>query len=245
MISSIYVYTMELLVFWFDRGNHQIMSRQSGAQNIILSAQENINKSNNRFRHVLSIPVLNQICQVLMRYFLFSDFKIARNGACWRWMGYVIALFGQARSMPMPCSASNICCCAYHNAYESSDQRHWIAQGSSLLRTVSVRRAQCSLSTYSTMQFRFQIGPNKLPAAKQRNELKLSIIDPLVIKWIVYFFKPIWATHFVHSFFPISFLLQCLLLIFIRSWCSITRCFWCQSQFAHCNCIARNNIVAD
>lgn len=163
-----------------------------------------MNKSNNGFRHVPSIPVLNQICKILMRFFLFSDFKIARNGACWRWMGYVIALFGQARSMPMPCSASNICCCAHHNAYESSDQRHWIAQGSSLLRTVSVRRAHCSLSTYSTRCNSISKSDSEQIARSQTAKW-VKVIDYRSISHqmnrLVYFFKPIWATHFVH-FFP-------------------------------------------
>lgn len=79
--------------------------------------------------------------------FLSTDFKITCDGSRRRRMGHSLALFGQARSMPLPCPASIISRRQDFHAHQPAE-RNRIAQGASCVREVSHddRLSETSLS---------------------------------------------------------------------------------------------------
>lgn len=56
--------------------------------------------------------------------FGFADFAVTRDGARGRWLGYIVALPGQTRSVPVQVAASIIGCGSHHDAHESDDEWH-------------------------------------------------------------------------------------------------------------------------
>lgn len=117
---------------------------------------------------------------VFSSFLLFLIWNRAIIYTFFRWMGHIITLFGQTRSVPLPCTASHICRRSNYNAYESGNQRHWIAQGTSHLWKVSSSSYRIASKQFNTVQFRFQIRA----ANWHQNEFawkSQSFIDPLVI----------------------------------------------------------------
>lgn len=76
------------------------------------------------------------------KFWFFSfiaDFTIARDGPRgWR-LGYIVTLFGQTRSVPMPSSTSFISCSKIDHQNQSADQWYWIASRAGVLWKVSDR----------------------------------------------------------------------------------------------------------
>lgn len=82
-------------------------------------------------------PTLTSFC---------TDSALACDGPRRRWMGYTLPLFGQARSVPLPGTASFISGRTSDNAHQSCcKRRHWrhrSAQGAGAVRKVSETKLQ-------------------------------------------------------------------------------------------------------